>query len=258
MANPLFIKLNIILSNMKISTIVNSLLILGAIVFFTGNELLEDIGVWAYTIFLLVFVLCYIVAALLDRVFSPQIYRSYMINRGNHYANLMPIFKPHWITKKSIYEVKVRFYNGWYQKPSKLRPEDMIHILHQTNKIWGFNYGLPKMDWKRFKLVHKNSARLGVQLASEDKSLSLVSYMRKDENVMTEYLKPVYKKDKMYTKVYIDLYKGIMWAEGEEEFYLSFYLTKTPKFGYFLSKPYFGGKFPAHADLGVDVIVNKV
>jgi hypothetical protein len=187
-------------------------------------------------------------------------YRDYVIKKGRHYANIFPIFKPHIVSKRSIYQVRVKLYGGWFEKPAWLeRPaSDEVQVLNQVNKLFGFNYGLPGI--KGFKLVHKNSIRIGIRLGKEKGRVEVHAYMRDDESfnsIRIGYIE--WDNLPKYVDIRLDLYKGKLWMVGYEDYEANFlWMITKKKYGYFLSKPYFGGKAPAFTDMALTMITNKV
>ena len=111
------------------------ILTFGLFVAMSENEYVKLAGDLIYVGVLLTLVVIFIFIALFRRLFTVNMYRDYVIKKGNHYANIFPIFKPHIVSKSSIYQVRVKLYSGWFEKPAGMSKTDEVQILNQVNGL---------------------------------------------------------------------------------------------------------------------------
>jgi hypothetical protein len=249
------------MKNVKYSSVLKIVLYIaiaiGIIAFISNNSLIADIGTAYYVIFLGILFITMIAIPLF--VFFVKIVgiRDYMIKKGRHYSRWYPIFKGFIGYGSKKYSITLKLYSRWFEKQ-----KDDIQLLNQVNKIFGINYGLPSISTSG--LVHKNSVRIGVKLGEEnDKEVILVAYVRQGENIR-DFEIGRYKKDMFDMVLFFDIKhceigvydrnsnRYVVWKNSE---------IKNPvdikSYGYFLPRPYFGGKAKAFADLAVKLFIRK-
>lgn len=200
-----------------IYTLILGTIALGILVGFLKIEILEIIYKYLFMCIMSFFMLSLIYFPLKNWLIGIRGVRSYIIEKGKHFTSFLPIFKPYWGEKNINFSVKISLvgYDGSFNE-------------EQISKIFGYNYGFPKIDFKNFRLVHQNSYRIGYRLKGN--TLEFVEYERRAGEILPSNILKVVELEEKH---------GIKLTP-----YLDFSFS-TKKWGYFLNRPYFGGKIPA-------------
>lgn len=212
-----------------------SIFILSVIAFLTDSIIFDSFVTIIYLLAFAFLIYGFMIYPLTNYFFGLLGYRRYSIRQGKH--------------RTKLFYYKPMIFGGEYFIKAKVLTEFNDINLNtqqetQTNKLFGINYGLPILDKKTFTLIHANSIRLGFTLNKN--VVNYCIYIRKDRNILTKYLEDDLDYIVLNTKKH---FIEIHYESGKTEYFEYDKLIKTSKFGYYLSKPYFGGKEPAPKDI---------
>ncbi len=215
---------------------------LGAIAYLINSYAFSSLVTILYGIGFLFLIYAFMLYPLYNYFFGLIGIRNYKIKKGKHRSNLF-YFKP--MLFGDIYIFKPEILTSFEDVSLSVRQKTQI------NKLFGVNYGLPSLD-KGFSLVHKNSIRLGYNLINNQPNY--VIYVRKGDTTHTKYLKDDIVYFVLNTRKHsIDIY----YSDKTHDYLEYDKLIKTSFFGYYLSKPFFGGKATAPKDIYFNYIVKK-
>lgn len=227
--------------NITVFTIV--MFLLGALAYLINNYEFDVIVTILYSLGFVLLGSMFILYPIYNYLFGLLGVRHYVIKKGKHRSNLF-YFKP------------MLFGGNYYINPKIHTTFDELNLsfteLTQVNKLFGINYGLPKLNIKTFSLTHKNSIRLGYILYNN--KVNYVIYIRKGETIFTKHLKDDINYIVLNTR---EMSIDIFYSDTTHEYFEFDKLIEPRNYGYYLSKPYFGGKATAPKDIHFDYIVKK-
>ena len=212
-----------------------SIFILSVIAYLTDSMIFDSFVTIIYLLAFSFLIYAFMIYPLTNYFFGLLGYRRYSIRMGKHRSNPF-YFKP------------MIFGGEYFIKAEILTKFDDIKLNvqqeTQINKLFGVNYGLPTINKETGALIHANSVRLGFALNKN--KVNYCIYIRKDRQLLTKYLEDNFDYIVLNTKKH---FIEIHYSDGKVDIFEYSKLIKTSKLGYYLSKPYFGGKEPAPKDV---------
>lgn len=218
----------------------------GVIGFCLANNTIDWIVIGLFSGFFAILIWVMIIMPLVNYFFGIQGSKNYEIKKGNHRTSIWPFFKP--LIFGGKYMVKITFYPSVFDTINHVPLNDLGVTDKQINKLFGFNYG-----FKIKKQGHSNSIRLGYNL--HDFKIKLFLYNSPNNFLYIDSLKPD-KYGKSEIQFMIDSKNSVL-IINESEFHLENFV-KYKKLGYYLPKPYFGGKKVVPNDINFSYTIIKI